>query len=893
MKFIKVFILVLFLSTTAALSQASAEIKQTDQNLIRGLRCSVEMQAGTYRVGDPVVIQVNVKNVTDKPVNFYYCDLSVSENLIVENQKGKHLNLDLTALKYNWPHPKVFIRLIKPGQAFSHQIRGRVKYKLLTADQLRKNTFRPLLIDFGYVECHIADTGNFTLSLQLIADDNKATMAKSFGINNLWIGTLQSNKATFNVKKMSRKELDKAIETLSKGSDIEKVEAIEVLAANADQKAVKHLMEILKAGRNLHMRKVGKALIRIQDTSIVPELTEMYEKPAPNYKTEREFKYVVMNAIQNLESKQKANERFVEVLKSDAPFNEIYYAGEQLALAAYEPAVGVLIEVSRNTNSRKRGAAMAALEIFGHRLQGENRKLVYERLLEMMKNDPDKGIRKAAVKASATVGGDSSSPHLIEALKDPDELVVFSAAIYLGRYGSAEALTPLQEYVSKLKIEKSKKVVLESMKFIRQRTGGSMFNVIEMKWGEAVNGLQLGLLGESKYESLLDRKSMRVSYCCPGDLVSFRVFARNNGDKVVKLVYDGMLSQEPTVLNLKSIQIMQHKKLQEVSNRKRVSLLPGEMKQLGPVYLQLASRQKHAEMRSMPILGFYVSQPQHRYLTSGKYYMQQKLVFHENDKANFHGELTTGKVPLRVSSKPIRRRRDFERYQKERWGLEIEGMQVHLKGEGLKGKKLKVNAGDKITMDIDVRNRGKEAWSVPRSLSGTYLKVDNYWFVHIIEPVEVAYEKISAGGNASSPFLKLKLVTGENQLWQSCNKSDDFKNPLITSGSGWSLQLKPGRHQVQLFLPADPAEKASTAIEKIGIPSVPVEIEILPKPKPKPSATKNSRSEAPLAVQVEGGQLQLDFEKKSISYRAKHVVYAQIENTLKTEIFLILFKGLS
>lgn len=59
----------------------------------------------------------------------------------------------------------------------------------------------------------------------------------------------------------------------------------------------------------------------------------------------------------------------------------------------------------------------------------------------------------------------------------------------------------------------------------------------------------------------------------------------------------------------------------------------------------------------------------------------------------------------------------------------------------------------------------------------------------------------------------------------------------------------------------------------------------------KPSGTLKSRSKAPSDVQVKGGQLQLDFEKKSISYRAKHVVYAQIENTLKTEIIPILYKG--
>ncbi|MCF7957537.1 MAG: HEAT repeat domain-containing protein [Phycisphaerae bacterium] len=625
---------------------------------VRGLKCSVEMNARKYRVGDPVTIKVNLKNITNEAVNFYYQDLYAAESLIVENQKGEVVNISRTAVQYDWPLGKEFVRLIEPGKTFTHQIKGRVKYKFLTAEQLREGVSRTLLIDFHDVVCHITEKGEFSARLRLDLGEVAVNRSKMGGVDDIWTGTLESNKATFNVETMPRKELDKAIDALRIGNDDEVAEAIEILGANAGKKAVRQLMEILKGGSNLHMRKAGKALIQIQDTSIVPELIEMYEKPAPNDKTAREFKYVVMNAIGNLQSKQKANERFMEILKSDAPFNEIYYAAEQLALAEYKPALPVMIGLLKTDDSRKRGAVMSALEIFGHRLQGQNRKLVFEKLLEMMKNDPDKGIRKRAVKASAMVGGDSASPHLIEALKGPDPQVALSAMIYLGTYGSAEAIAPLQEYAGKLKNEKSKKRVLESIKFIRQRTGGVKFAGNKISWGEVVDRLQLGL----GYD--IPKSSYRQ-----GERIRFNVFVRNNSNKVINLVHHGLLGHWPMILNShgNAMQVNQLPFDRPVQVY-YLSLSPGEIKEVGTQYLQLDADPQEKPGRADP--------NPYCYLTPGKYKIEQSFSFREDAKANFHGQLTTGKLAIEILPKAQKTAEQIKKEKRDKRVKELFGMYV-------------------------------------------------------------------------------------------------------------------------------------------------------------------------------------------------------------------------
>jgi len=87
-----------------------------------------------------------------------------------------------------------------------------------------------LLIDFHDVACNISQKGEFIVRLQLSADEDIAAMARMSGIENLWTGTLKSNKVSFGVQLMSRKELDKAIVVLRNGSDEEKAEELTIIA---------------------------------------------------------------------------------------------------------------------------------------------------------------------------------------------------------------------------------------------------------------------------------------------------------------------------------------------------------------------------------------------------------------------------------------------------------------------------------------------------------------------------------------------------------------------------------------------------------------------------------------------------------------------------------------
>jgi hypothetical protein len=436
---------------------------------VNGLRCSITVKPTDIKVGETLVIDVEIKNVSPKDICFYYQDLYQAEMLAIKNEKGNIISSSQTA-RYNWPNPKEFFRQIKAGQSFKKQMKGRVALKSVSALQKQIKTNRSLVIDFFDIAQQIENTGIFTAYLVIKEDQQKETMGKSFGFANIWTGELISNEITLNVKQMTREELDKIIAQLNTGTKEQVIDALEIIKANADKNAVKELMTLLRNSK-MPIDKISGALVQIQDSTILPELQQMYQASSKNNLDEQtEYQMYILQTINGLEpNQQKLDELMIKIVKSQDTIPARQYAASYLEMRDNPDAIPALVSVVNNGPRNVQLSATQALGTIGGRLKIEDKPMIIKPLADIIKNNTDSDVRQRAVNALGNVGSNLVVPYLIEALHDSDLFVGSTAASYLGRYGRQDAIAELEEYLSRAQTTGQKSTASDAIKFIRQR----------------------------------------------------------------------------------------------------------------------------------------------------------------------------------------------------------------------------------------------------------------------------------------------------------------------------------------------------------------------------------------------------------------------------------------
>jgi len=370
------------------------------------------MTPAELRVGDTCVIDVKVENVSDKVTHVYYMTIYQATPLVIADSEGKAVKSRQTG-DYGWPHPKEFFHLIKPGDTFATQIKGRVSVKWARAGELpadpAKRDVALLSQDMAY---GLGRPGKFTAQLHLIADDRRVAEGKRYGIDPVWTGEMHSNTVAFSVRHMTREELDGFIETLRTGAEEQRREAIRVLAAHGDRQAVPALLDILNKGPGPLQRPVADALGGIQDTSVVPDLLAFYKRFADRGdRASGEFKQCVLQAWSVLEpDKQKRAELFVGVLKSDAAVESRKYAAWNLVYLKHPQRIPTLLAAARDGDRRMQWAAIDVLGSVARETPGEARAQIATALVEILKSAPDRTVRSRAAGALRNVADKSVVP---------------------------------------------------------------------------------------------------------------------------------------------------------------------------------------------------------------------------------------------------------------------------------------------------------------------------------------------------------------------------------------------------------------------------------------------------------------------------------------------------
>ncbi len=442
---------------------------------INGLQCSIKIEQAEVKVGETLVIDVEIKNTSSNDTIFYYADVYDAQNLIIKNEKGNVISSNLTAV-YKPPDFKAFFQTIKAGQSLNKQIKGQIAFKYIYALEKKPITDRPLIIDFSDTAQQIENTGKFTTCLRIKTGEQQIKIGASYGFNNIWTGELVSNEIEFNVNQMPRSELDKMIAQLRTGTPEQVNEAVEVIKANADKKAIKELMSLLeneKRGVNNH--KVSQALCQIQDTTILPELLNMYERSLNNVQDIRGGNSTyILDTIQGLETNQdNLKMLFIKILQSDVQVEPRRYAASSLGRWNDSNVINALVTTANKEPSEVRWAAIDSLGWIGERFKGNDKQTVIKPLVQLMRTSQDRTIRQRAVSSLGQTGQTGSElviSYLVEALKDSNQFVNATAATYLGRYAGPDVLDDLEQYLSRAETDSQKSTAKNAINLIKQRS---------------------------------------------------------------------------------------------------------------------------------------------------------------------------------------------------------------------------------------------------------------------------------------------------------------------------------------------------------------------------------------------------------------------------------------
>ncbi len=156
-----------------------------------GLRCSINLTRTALRVGDPLVVELKIENVSDRSTHVYYPPIYQAKLLETRNEKGKILKPVETAV-YGPPSVETIkkcFHLLKPAETFTARIPGRVAFEFVPSTApAEKKTNRSVHIGFGDVAHHLDRPRRFMLRLRFSTDDRTVSLGETLRFRPVWSG---------------------------------------------------------------------------------------------------------------------------------------------------------------------------------------------------------------------------------------------------------------------------------------------------------------------------------------------------------------------------------------------------------------------------------------------------------------------------------------------------------------------------------------------------------------------------------------------------------------------------------------------------------------------------------------------------------------------------------
>ncbi len=302
----------------------------------------------------------------------------------------------------------------------------------------------------------------------------------------------------------------------------------------------------------------------------------------------------------------------------------------------------------------------------------------------------------------------------------------------------------------------------------------------EISWGNAANGLQLGLRAGELGLHVGDRP--RINRI--GTRVDFEVVVRNLNDTPIRLRHFGTRGYAPLIEDAAGNRLIVNVPVfNEPAQEQKLRLAPGEQVSVGSVSVVLAS--SPLSLREPRDVQNRVA------IKPGTYQVSQVFRFDEHiepDNENGSGELHAGSVRIKVASSD--------------WGQPVEGVRMRV----TKGT-YKIVQGEKLDLHVDIHNNGEIDRRIDLEHEAWELEIDGKW--------------LQVTGGVSGVRRHLLLASGQTQtnvevttwLWE--NMAEALKD------------LPPGKHTLRVARLLNGESRSPKSPPQIRIVSQPIKIEIV------------------------------------------------------------------
>jgi hypothetical protein len=160
---------------------------------------------------------------------------------------------------------------------------------------------------------------------------------------------------------------------------------------------------------------------------------------------------------------------FIKIVKSGDKIRARQYAAQELSMRYSPEIVDALLEAANKEPEQVQYSSITALGRIGEQLPVEDKHIIIELIIKIMRSAQDKRVRDATVNALGRTGSEQVLPYLREALKDSDLFVGATAASYLGRLGNFEDIAAIEEYLSRTQNDGQKNTAENAIKTLRRR----------------------------------------------------------------------------------------------------------------------------------------------------------------------------------------------------------------------------------------------------------------------------------------------------------------------------------------------------------------------------------------------------------------------------------------
>ena len=168
--------------------------------MVRGLRGCATVSSNSLSVRDKFIVDIKIHNLGYDSVYLYYMDVYEAGILDIRDENGEPIKAVRKVMYKLLPEDGRSFHLIKPGEIFEKQLKGRLLRKVSGGDTTGAVRKKQLVLEFDDMEYPLSNGGEFKVAVVLEADEQTAVLGEKVGKRPVWIGDLRLETGPLEVK---------------------------------------------------------------------------------------------------------------------------------------------------------------------------------------------------------------------------------------------------------------------------------------------------------------------------------------------------------------------------------------------------------------------------------------------------------------------------------------------------------------------------------------------------------------------------------------------------------------------------------------------------------------------------------------------------------------------